>query len=89
MEEKNSRKTDRRTMYTRMVIKEALLELLGKMDFAEITVAGLCREAEINRGTFYLHYNGIEQVVEELLDDALANSRSVLQQIGCGISAGE
>ena len=88
MEEKISRKTDRRTMYTRMVIKDALLTLLERMGFAEITVAGLCREAEINRGTFYLHYNGIDQVVEELLDDALANSHSVLQQIGCGISAG-
>ena len=51
MEEKNLRKTDRRTMYTRMVIKDALLELLRETDFAEITVAGLCREAEINRGT--------------------------------------
>ena len=51
MDEKKPRKTDRRTLYTRMVIKEALLSLLAEKEYADITIADLCREAEINRGT--------------------------------------
>lgn len=41
MNEQKQRKTDRRTLYTRMVVKEALLELLSEMDYADITVATL------------------------------------------------
>lgn len=66
MNEQKQRKTDRRTLYTRMVVKEALLELLSEMDYADITVATLCRKAEINRGTFYLHYGNLSQVMDEL-----------------------
>lgn len=83
------RKTDRRTLYTRMVVKESLLKLLSEKDYGNITVADICREAELNRGTFYLHYNNIPQVVEELFDDALKNMHSVLAQIGCTVAADE
>ncbi len=83
------RKTDRRTLYTRMVIKEAMLKLLSEKDYGEITVADLCREAELNRGTFYIHYNNIPQVVEALFDDALKNMHSVLAQIGCAVATDE
>ncbi len=83
MEEKKPRKTDRRTLYTRMVIKEALLSLLAEKEYADITIADLCREAEINRGTFYLHYDNLAQVMDELFDDALGNMNNVLVQIGC------
>ena len=82
MAEQKQRKTDRRTLYTRMVIKEAMLELLTEMDYSELTVADICRQAEINRGTFYLHYDNISQVLDALFDDALGNTHSVLAQIG-------
>lgn len=65
------RKMDRRTIYTRNVVKEALLELLKERPFEKITVALLCRQAEISRATFYLHFTDINAVLDELLDDAL------------------
>lgn len=83
MDEKKPRKTDRRTLYTRMVIKEALLSLLAEKEYADITIADLCREAEINRGTFYLHYSNLREVLEELFDDALGRMNHVLVQVGC------
>lgn len=83
MEEKKARKTDRRTLYTRMVIKEALLSLISEKEYADITVADVCRAAEINRGTFYLHYDNLHQMLDALFDDALRNMGSVLVQIGC------
>ena len=83
MKEKKEKKTDRRTLYTRMVIKDALLNLLGEKEYADVTIADLCREAEINRGTFYLHYDNLREVMDELFDDALQNMSGVLVQIGC------
>ena len=78
MAKEKNRKTDRRTLYTRMVIKDALLSLLADKEYADVTIADLCREAEINRGTFYLHYSNLHEVLEELFDDALGKMNHVL-----------
>lgn len=47
---------------------EAFLELLAKKDFEYITVKEICAAAGVNRSTFYLHY--------ETLDDLLSESVS-------------
>lgn len=65
------RKTDRRTIMTKGMIKDALLELLQNTPYEKITVTALCKQSEITRATFYLHYNNIDDVLDELLDDAL------------------
>ena len=65
------RKTDRRTLMTKQMIKDALLELLAHTPYEKVTVSALCRQAEITRATFYLHYDNTESVLSELLDDAL------------------
>jgi hypothetical protein len=70
-EPSGTRKTDRRTLYTRNVVKDSLLELLGKNTFDNITVAAVCKQAEITRATFYLHYDNLSAVLDEVLDDAL------------------
>lgn len=69
--EATQRKTDRRTLYTRQVVKDALLELLAEHHFEDINITMLCRQAEITRATFYLHFDGISAVVDELLEEAL------------------
>lgn len=56
---------------TRQMIKDALLELLVSTAYEKITVSALCRQAEITRATFYLHYDNTDSVLSELLDDAL------------------
>ncbi len=65
------RKTDRRTIYTRNVIKDALLEILVNTTFEKATVAAVCKQAEITRTTFYIHYDNLTAVLDEVLDDAL------------------
>ncbi|MDO4555113.1 MAG: TetR family transcriptional regulator [Lachnospiraceae bacterium] len=65
------RKTDRRTIYTKNVIRDSLLALLTQNSYEKITVTSICKQAEITRATFYLHYNNIDEVLDELLDDAL------------------
>ena len=63
---------DRRTRYTISVIRKSFFELLRETGFAKITVADICRRAEINRGTFYLHFEDKYALLDSLIDDALA-----------------
>lgn len=75
MAEMKKRKTDRRTLYTLRVIKDAFLKLVKQEPYSKITVTKLCQEADITRSTFYLHYNNITDVLNEVLDDALLLSQ--------------
>lgn len=76
------RKTDRRTIYTKNVIKGSLLALLNHSSYEKITVTALCKQSEITRTTFYLHYDNIDAVLNELLDEALR-----LTELDSGFSA--
>ena len=59
-------KTDRRVLYTKMFLKESLLELMKEKPVDKITPTELCRKAEINRNTFYAHYYSTRDVLEEI-----------------------
>ncbi len=62
---------DNRTKITRAAIKDGMLDLMAKTPFQFITVAALCREAGVGRATFYTHYTGLMDVIDELADDAI------------------
>ena len=59
-------KTDRRVMYTKMFLKESLLELMREKPVDKITPTELCRKAQINRNTFYTHFYTARDVLEEI-----------------------
>ena len=65
-------KTDRRIKRTRYLLVHALTSLMLKKSIKDITVKELCESVDINRGTFYLHYKDIydmlEQTEQELLE---------------------
>ena len=64
------KKTDRRSLYTRMAVKDALLALMAKHNYSQLTVADVCRSADISRSTFYRHYDNLRQVIDELFANA-------------------
>lgn len=53
--------------YFRTAIRmdEAFLEILEKKDFAYITVKEVCQKAGVNRSTFYLHYETMNDLLSE------------------------
>ena len=67
-----SGKIDRRRRYTLSVILEAFFSLMAEVGFAKMTVADICRRADINRGTFYLHFEDKFALLDALIDEALA-----------------
>lgn len=75
------RKTDRRTLYTKRVIKEALIDLMRSKPFPKITVKELCAAAEINRGTLYLHYLDIADVLDDIENEILDATKDDLARI--------
>lgn len=67
--ENTMKKEDRRTTYTKDLIKKSFLELLRQKPISKISVTEICKSIEINRGTFYLHYADCYQVLEELQEE--------------------
>ncbi len=62
-------KTDRRILYTKMVLRESLLELMRGKPIGKITPTELCRHADINRNTFYAHYLSPEALLSSIEDE--------------------
>lgn len=47
-------------------MNQALVELLEYKDVKDITVSEICKKANVNRTTFYLHYDNIFDLFQEL-----------------------
>ena len=62
-------KGNRRTIYTKKVIKESLIQLLQSKEIHQITVTNICKKADINRGTFYLHYKDAFDLLQSMEDE--------------------
>ena len=41
---------------TKMLLKDALIELMEEIPFRKISIKDICEQADLNRTTFYLHY---------------------------------
>lgn len=70
--------TNVRTQRTRSAIRAALLGSAKEMPIGSISIAEVCRRAEIDRTTFYRHYKNIDDAVDELIQEQLANFRVLL-----------
>lgn len=68
------RKEDIRTVSTRRLIEDTVLSMMKKKSFQQITVTEICKAASINRGTFYLHYKDIYDVLDHILEDMTRNN---------------
>lgn len=68
---------DLRIVKTRKIIRQAFLELRVKYPLEKIKVSRLCQLAQINKTTFYKHYQDIYALsdeIENILIDAILNS---------------
>lgn len=68
-----SKKDDRRVKYTKMVLKDSFITLLEKKDISKISIKELCEDADINRATFYTHYNDQYDFMNQIQNELLEN----------------
>ena len=65
-------KSDLRVTKTRRLIKAAFLELVQTKPVQKITVTELAKQAEISKGTFYLHYLDIYDLYNQMVEETVA-----------------
>ncbi len=86
----NNEKGDRRVKYTKMVLKESFIKLLEQKDISQITIKEICAVADINRATFYSHYNDQYDLLRKIEDELLNNINAHILAFGqknCEINA--
>lgn len=62
-------KVDRRVKKTKAVLRQAFVRLMAQKKVSEITVKELCELADVNRGTFYLHYTDVYAFYDAFQDE--------------------
>ena len=70
---------DRRYRHTEEKLREACLALSRKKDIHRLTVTEVCREADINRITFYDHYETIDQLVDRMETEYITRANEQME----------
>ena len=60
---------DRRVKYTKKTIKDTFINLLNEKEINKITVSEICKQADINRATFYRYYLDVYDLLDKIKDD--------------------
>ena len=63
----------RRVKMTKMLIKDALVELLESKTVNKITVTDICSLADINRSTFYAYYEDVPMLLREVQQEVISH----------------
>ncbi len=62
-------KIDRRAARTRTALHKALLSLVERKGYEEVSIRELTEEADVGRSTFYAHYTGKEDLLRSGFDN--------------------
>jgi AcrR family transcriptional regulator len=72
------KKENRKSRYTRMVIRESLIELMKVKSITSVSVKDICGLADISRSTFYDHFKDQYDLLLQIEDDTLAYFEDML-----------
>ncbi|SEN85935.1 DNA-binding transcriptional regulator, AcrR family [Mesobacillus persicus] len=76
---------DRRILKSKKALKDAIISLMQQKDFKEVTISDIVRLADLNRGTFYKHYQYkedlLDDIIDEVITDLIASYREPYQNI--------
>lgn len=68
MQSNKLNKSESKYYNTACLMNEALILLLEKKDYSFITVKEICEKAGVNRSTFYLHYQNVDDLLSECIE---------------------
>ena len=71
---------DRRSLLSRRLLKDSLIELMKTRSLHEISVKKLCETADVNRSTFYRYYESPYELYDEILEDVGRDIRGLIDR---------
>ena len=71
-------KEDRRVRRTQKLLKESLVQLMSEKAFKDITIKDITERADLNRGTFYLHYSDTYDLLTAMENGVLEDFQEMI-----------
>ena len=71
---------DRRYLKTEKAILDSMVSLLNQKHFDDIQIEDVCLKADINKSTFYLHYQSLYFLLSSLEDSFLSSMEKLLYE---------
>jgi AcrR family transcriptional regulator len=78
---KASIKVDPRVRRTRRMLRDALVSLILQKDFSSISIKDITDKAEVAYITFFRHYDSIDELLMEVLEDGLKELMSRIETL--------
>ena len=76
-----AKKDDRRTVYSKKMIRESLYGLMKEKPLNKISVTEICERADVNRSTFYAYYTDIYDLHQQIIEEFFTLQKSVIKHI--------
>ena len=74
------KKENRKIRYSKMVIRDSLMELMKTRSILNIAVKDICDLADISRSTFYDHYKDQYDLIRQIEEEVLAYLEDLLKK---------
>jgi AcrR family transcriptional regulator len=74
-------KVDPRVKRTRRLLRDALVSLILEKDFASISIKEITERAEVAYITFFRHFESLDQLLMEILDDGLGELQTHIESL--------
>lgn len=58
---------------TKRRLRESLIKLVGRKPLSAVTVSELTEDADVNRSTFYFHYQDVNAMIKEMEDQFISD----------------
>lgn len=71
-------KNNRKARLTKQIFHETLIDLLLENHISEISIKKLCEAADLNRSTFYSHYENQIELLKEVEDEVYAEVSNLI-----------
>ncbi len=74
------KKTDRRVLRSMKMLRTALVREIEEKDYDVITISDIVKRADLNRSTFYAHYQDKHDLLQQSVRDVFAELTDGLQE---------
>lgn len=74
-------KCDRRVVLTKKLLKDALISLMKNKPLHSISIKKICETADVNRSTFYNHYQTQYELYDDILTDVSDNIGDIMHSV--------